>query len=306
MEINFTEQQKNDFIECWGDDFYLKALNDIGIYSQKWKLSGFTFFEYYSINAIFFCKSEIYGDCVLKLGGSYQDIEFIGEYNVLREYNGKRYVKVYECDIDIKNRRKAMLIERCIPGTMLSEEPSLVKRLAVFSTLYNGLHIEPVNLDTYRSYTKRIRDSMDGCANSTLDLKGLDMHMKNAANIYFQLCKEYSQQMLLHIDIFGNNIVSAGSGYKLIDPKGVTGDPIFETGQFIFAECCENSLQPENAEIIFNYLEESLSIPSEVLRQCFYIETVRFVCDEDVLESGASEWDVERVNFAYDFLGKNC
>jgi len=66
----------------------------------------FTGYKYhYFDNAIFFCKSEIYGDCVLKIGGNNQDKEFISEFNVLHEYNGnRRYIKIYESDIDIEKR----------------------------------------------------------------------------------------------------------------------------------------------------------------------------------------------------------
>ncbi|MCL2287150.1 MAG: hypothetical protein FWC32_12410 [Firmicutes bacterium] len=299
MDFKLTNTQINNFVECWGNKFYQKVLDDIKTYSEKWKLTDITFHEYYSINAIFFCKSKIYGDCVLKLGGNDQDTEFVGEYNVLREYDGRKYVKVYECDIHIASRKKAMLIERCIPGIMLSKEPSLEKRLEVFSRLYSGLHIKPGNPEIYPSYTKWICDTAKKCTNTTRDLKGLDAHMKNAEKIYLEICEKYNRQMLLHIDIFGANIVSVNDGYKLIDPKGVTGDPIFETGQFIFAECCEDSLQPENAEIMFNYLEKSIGIPNEILRQCFYIETIRFLCYEGVIPDGVSDWDVERANFAY-------
>ena len=50
----------------------------------------------------------------------------------------------------------------------------------------------------------------------------------------FELLKTYDKNMLLHIDIYGANIVSGGNGgYKLIDPKGVIGDPVFETVRFI-------------------------------------------------------------------------
>lgn len=304
MSYKFTEKQKADVIENWGNEIYAKILNDVDIYSEKWALHSIEFFEYYSINAIFFCKSELHGDCVLKIGGSHQDKEFVGEYNVLREYDGRGYVKVFECDIDIPARKKAMLIERCIPGKMLSDEPSLEKRLAVFSELYKGLHIEPANPGIYASYIQWIRDTAEECAHSTHDLKGLGAHIQRAKEIYLEMCKEYNKQMLLHIDIFGANIVSVDGGYKIIDPKGVVGDPIFETGQFIFAECCEDGLQPENAEIIFEYLEKSLNIPDKILRQCFYIETVRFICDEGAARYGASQWDADMANFAGGVMNK--
>ena len=298
----FTETQTNRIIRNWGEKIYSRILQGIEIYSEKWKLSDFEFVEHFSINAIFFCKSEIYGDCVLKIGSDEQDYEFIAEYNVLREYNGWRYVKVYEADINIKAGKKAMLIERAIPGKMLRDEP-FEKRLAVFSELYNGLHIKTETPEIYDYFTDWIDRALKYCENSREDLKEIDGYMRKARNIYSELCKIYDKNMLLHIDMYGANIVSGSNGgYKIIDPKGVVGDPIFETGQYIFSECCEDKIEPEKIEIIFDYLEKSLNIPQNILRKCFYIETVRFI-SYYASRYGASGWDVERVKFAANILG---
>ena len=296
MSYNFTETQRDRIVKYWGREIYLKILRDIEIYSKKWRLFDLVFHEYFSINAIFFCKSEIYGDCVLKIGSDEQDELFPREYNTLREYDGRRFVKVYESDIDIKSRKKAMLIERVIPGKMLTEEP-LEKRIAVFSDLFNGLHIVPKNPEIYDTYEKLICDAAEECKESCQDLKGLNEHMQKAKEIYFEICEKYNKKMLLHIDIYGDNILSDSDGYRIIDPKGVIGDPVFETGQFLFAELCENDLHPENAKIIFDYFEENLNIDGKILRQCFYIETVRFV-SYYATRYGAKQHDVDRVNFA--------
>ena len=294
MNYEFTETQTDRIIKNWGQEIYLKILRDIEIYSKKWKLFDLVFHEYFSINAIFFCKSEIYGDCVLKIGSNEQDELFFREYNMLREYNGRRFVKAYESDIDIEERKKAMLIERCIPGKRLTEEKSLEKRLAVFTELYNGLHIEPKNPGIYESYVKQVRD---------MEAEVLNAYIQKAKDLCFEIIKTYGKEMLLHIDIYGDNIVSDNEGYRIIDPKGIIGDPIFETGQYIFAECCENSIQPENIEIMFNYLEKSINIPDNILRQCFYIETIKWI-GYYASRYGASEWDIERIKFADNVLNK--
>jgi len=298
MSYNFTEAQKNKIIERWGQDFYLKILGDIETYSERWNLSDIEFIEHYSVNFIFFCKSKLYGDCVLKMGGNFQDKEFLGEYNTLREYNGKRYVKVYEGDVNIEKRIKVMLIERCIPGKTLSEEKSLEERLSVFSELFNGLHIEPKNPEIYESYVDWVCKTAEKSESSKKDLQGLNAYIQKAKNICLEVCEKYNKKALLHIDIYGDNIVSDNTGYRLIDPKGIIGDPIFETGQFIFAECCENEIQPEKIGTVFNYLKKSLNIPDKILRQCFYIEIVRFICHEYALENGADQEDIKKLEFA--------
>lgn len=299
MNYELTETQRNKIVKNWGNDFYLKILQNIEIYSGKWKLSDFTFIEHYSANAIFFCRSEIYGDCVLKIGVKGQD--FKAEYQVLREYNGWRYVKVYVSDIDIEAGKKAMLLERVIPAQTLAHEQSFERRLAVFSELFNGLHIEPQNPEIYETYEKWICDAVQNCEKSQKDLRGVLEYIQRAKDIFYEICKDYNKKMLLHIDIYGKNIVGGNGKYKIIDPKGVIGDPIFDTGQFLFNECCEDSIEPERATIIFPYLEKNLNMPQKILRQCFYIETVRWICDFAPMY-GANDFDIERIKFAEDVM----
>ena len=66
MNYEFNENQIERIVNNWGQEIYIKILHDIEIYSEKWKLYDLEFLEYFSNNAIFFCKSEIYNDCVLK------------------------------------------------------------------------------------------------------------------------------------------------------------------------------------------------------------------------------------------------
>jgi streptomycin 6-kinase len=302
MSYEFTEKQKNDIIENWGQDSYSKILRDIEIYSKKWKLWDFQFLEHYSINAIFFCKSNRHGNCVLKLGLNSQDAEFAGEYNILREYSGKKYVRVFEHNINLEKREKAMLIERCIPGKMLSEEESFEKRAAVFAELFSGLHVKPKNPRIYESYESWVCNTADYAAEN-IYLRKLNPYMQKAKALCLEIIKTYNRKMLLHIDIFADNIVSSNGGYKIIDPKGFTGDPIFDTGQFIFNECCENGIEPQKIESAFAILEKSLNIPDKILRQCFYIETIRFICHE-LSDGEPDDWDIEVAKFAYAVLNK--
>jgi len=302
--MNFTDEQKNNIIEGWGQDIYARVLNNLEIYAKKWGLSDFEFVEHYSINIIFFCKSEMHGNCVLKIGSDWQDYEFAAEYNVLREYNGGRYAKVYDADIDLKARKKVMLIERVIPGEIMDAQ-TFEKRLEIFTELFNGLHIAPENPDIYESYESWILRAVEECEKSEKDLRGFDGYMQKARDIYLGLREKYNGQMLLHIDLYGGNVVSCGDGkYKIIDPKGVIGDPVFDTAQYIFNECCEDKIEPENIEIMFNYLENSVNIPRDILRKCFYIETVRFI-SYYAARYGADDWDIERVKFADKVLNED-
>ena len=193
MSYRFTETQKNKIIEKQGNDFYLQVLQALEICLEKWQLSELSFYEYYSVSSIFFCKSETYGDCVLKI---YDDDEIEVEYNALCEYNGGYYIKAFEYEKSRDTTWGAMLIERAVPGKRLKEEPSLEKRLAVFSELFSGGHIEAKKPEIYRYYSDWFHDSMSGIINKREereDSEELYVHVLKAKVIV-----EISMDAILH------------------------------------------------------------------------------------------------------------
>jgi len=297
MEYNLTETQKDRIIENWGNGFYEKVLENFDLYSKKWKLIDFEFYYDYGWHHVtFFCKSEIYGDCVLKI---YDDDELVCEYNALLECNahGKCYVKPFGYEPG-DHSNGAMLIERVFPGEPLSDETSFEKRLAVFSELFNEMHIEPKNPDIYHSYTKWVMDNgRFGEDVSKRENKELYPHALKAKEIYIEMTHVYNKKSLLHGNYNPYNIISFGEGkYKFVNPAGVVGDPVFDAAAFIFGECCwyrRGIAEREKAETIIGYLEKSLNIPNKILRQAFYITAVRDSCG-----------DIDRIKFAESVLNK--
>jgi AraC-like DNA-binding protein len=294
MEYNLTEQQKERITKYYGNSFYSKMLENFDLYLEKWKLVDFEFIEdfdgsYHHIK--FFCKSELYGDCVLKI---YDDDEILVEYSALLEYNGcgDHCVKALGYEPSDK-MQGAILTQRVFPGkSLMTEEPSLEKRLEIYSGLFSGMHIETKNPDIYYSYTHWVNtigmpdELLFGDREAELkdfeNLKELQPelypHALKAKEIYLNLLCVYDKKLLLHGRLDSYNIKSCGNGkYKVANPVGVVGDPVFEAGSFIFWECFkwhEITMEPEKAETIIGYLEKRLNIPDKILRQVFYIATV--------------------------------
>ena len=276
----FTKTQRETILKKWGQEVYIRILNEIEIYTDKWKLSDMHFNDSYSMNAIFFCNSETYGECVLKIGSNFQDKEFVWEYNILREYKGRRFIKVYESEIDISNRKKVMLIERVNPGTQLESEKSLDKRLSVFSELFNGLHIEPEDPLKYKKYIDGVNDCVD-MISKNIDHKELYSHMLKAKDIFLSLSAAYQKEVLLHGDLQFHNILLKGNGkYIISDPQGRIGAYIFDIPRYILIEYYNMSKDKRFDKInyIITYLEKSLNVPGTIIKQCFYIETTKFEC----------------------------
>lgn len=293
----FTETKIARIIENWGQAVYSKILHEIGLYSEKWRLSDLSFCEHYSMNAIFFCKSEQYGACVLKIGCGFQDAEYISEYNVLREYGGRRFIKIFESDISAGKR--VMLLERIFPGTVLKLETSLPKRLAAFSGLFNGMHIKPENAALYTRFTDKV-SSFTAYAGTREDCKDLHSHMARAKELCASISVLYPEEMLLHGDMhFGNILKRVDGSYAAIDPQGLVGPSVFDIPRYILVEyynSMELSVDDRFDKInrIIEYFEGSLSVPDEVIRQCFYVETVTFEC----WSASVGKYNVDNVMFA--------
>ena len=68
--------------------------------------------------------------------------------------------------------------------------------------------------------------------------------------------------------------------YKLIDPKGVIGDPVFDISRFVLNEFEEeiNSELYVKINHIICELERILKISNNILKQCLYIETIMAMC----------------------------
>lgn len=256
-------------------DFYEKVLRNIQTYAGKWKLSSFHLIKSSSIKHVFSCISESLGNVVLIIANP-SSREFTTELSTLREYNGRRFCKVFEYDIE-----NGVILEECIkPGNTLREEISLDKRLLLFSEIYKDLHITPSDAEIYPTYTgwvNRITEYMS----KRDDCKELYLHMKRARDICILVSSKYSQKLLLHGDLHHDNILLGNEGeYRIIDPKGVIGDPVFDIARFILNEFSSEINMESFEKIIYiiSKFEEKLNIPSSVLRQCLYVETAMAMC----------------------------
>lgn len=284
----FDPQEMDSITNHFGQDFYGKVLEDLDTYSVKWALDSFQVIPSYSVNLVVRCRSHAYGDVVLKIG---RDRSVFTEFHALSEYDGRRFCKVLEADLE-----RGVILEECVrPGTSLRNAGTLEERLSVFCSLYKGLHIKPANPEYYPSYmnwVSRITEYMS----RREDCKELYLHMKKAKEIGLALSSSYSQKMLLHGDFHHDNILLGHDGnYRIIDPKGVIGDPMFDIPRFLLNEF-EEKITPElhiKIKKAFSHLERSLQIPQEAIAQCLYVETAMGMCW--CVEAGAGPDDFAKL-----------
>ena len=259
---------KEKIIEHFGAEFYNKVLNDLEKYSNLWSLSEFEHIDYYSVNCNFKCVSAKYGLCVLKIGKPSNVTQT--EYQILQEYKGGgKFCEVYEADI----ANGVLLIERITPGIQLRDELNFDKRLDVFCDLFHGLHIEPVNktiYPTYMEWVSKITEYMKNCGKH----EELCEKMIRAEQICRSLFEKYRGEMLLHGDLHHENILlGEDNRYRIIDPKGVIGDSVFDIPRFIL-----NEFEYDTYVKVTKTLSEKLNISEYDIRRLVYMELCMAFC----------------------------
>jgi streptomycin 6-kinase len=282
---------KEKIITHFGMEFYSKILNDLDKHTVLWDLSELEQIDYYSVNCIFKCVSNKHGLCVLKIGNNPQEVK--NEYNILSEYSGTQFCRVYEADI----ANSVLLIELIMPGTQLRAETSLDKRLDIFHRLSQGLHKKPAlkeNYPTYIGWVSQITEYM----RNRKDHKMLYEKMAHAEQVCRVLCDKYHGEMLLHGDLHHDNILLDGdNNYRIIDPKGVIGDVVFDIPRFIlneFDDVIDDGFQKKYMHIT-KMLSKKFIIPEYDIRKLTYVEMCMGNCWN--VEDG-EEPDIDCVLFA--------
>ncbi|MCL2884683.1 MAG: aminoglycoside phosphotransferase family protein [Oscillospiraceae bacterium] len=265
---------KEKIIRHFGAAFYEKMLKDLKKYMEVWRLSNLEQIDFYSVNCLFKCFSDTYGPCVLKIGNPSKETQT--EADFLREYAGTRFCHLYEAAI----ADGVLLLEHITPGIPLRAEPDLGKRLDVFCAVSRGLHkklADKALYPTYMGWVSRITNYMQ----SRKDYKILYEKMTRAEQLCRSLCEAYPGEMLLHGDLYHDNILlGKNNGYRIIDPKGIVGDVVFDIPRFIlneFPAALNNDFDKKFAHII-RTLSRSFHIPERDIRRLTYVEMCMAHC----------------------------
>jgi len=216
----------------------------------------------------------MYGDVVLKQHST--GYAAAAEAKALREYgNCHKFCKLYEYDTE----NHTLLLERMIPGTPLKHEAASEKRLDVFLSLYKDLHKKPENPSKFPTYVQWVQNA-SAYLQGKPDHKNIYEYMLKASDICSELVARYPVQFLLHGDFhFDNILLDKGGDYKIIDPKGVLGHPLFDLPRYLLNEywlmCRTTNDAAEHLKImshIINYFASTLSIPQDDIRKSYYVE----------------------------------
>jgi streptomycin 6-kinase len=231
---------------------------------QRWGLvahpTNFTLSYNYVAPATLADGTEI----VLKVGVPNRELRT--EIAALRIYDGRGCVRLLVADPDAG----ILLLERLSPGEMLTivtddDEATRLAALAM-QTLWRPLpavHNFPSVAEWAGGLTK-LREEFGG-GTEPYDQKLVE----TAESLFIDLLTSSSEPVLLHGDLHHYNILSAGDGWKAIDPKGVAGEPAYEVGALLrnpFTIFAEPDLKRITARRL-DILAETLDMDRERLRQ---------------------------------------
>lgn len=158
--------------------------------------------------------------------------EFPSQPEALRHFDGHGMVQLLAYD----ERDAAMLLERLHPGTSLraveDDEAAISAAADVMRKIWRPLpqshYPFPTVCDWGRAF-ERLRKRYDG-GTGPFPAAIFD----RAEKLYTDLCASMAEPVLLHGDLHHDNILSAErEPWLAVDPKGVIGEPVFETGALL-------------------------------------------------------------------------
>jgi streptomycin 6-kinase len=128
-------------------------------------------------------------------------------------FSGRGGVRVLAVD----RERGALLLERALPGTSLAGIPEQ-QAAAAFASVARALWRPPSDEQRFPTVAEWGRSLAAG---------------SHAAGVFAELCDSMDDVAVLHGDLHHFNVLRSGDGWVAIDPKGVVGEPAYETGALL-------------------------------------------------------------------------
>jgi streptomycin 6-kinase len=168
---------------------------------------------------------------VLKLSFP-EDPEFATEARALRLFDGRGIARLLELDPE----RGAMLLERLEPGVPLDALEDDEEAMSVAADVLRRLwrpapanHPFPLVSDLARGLVRLRRHFGGGTGPLPAAL------VEEAEALFAELIASQAEPVLLHGDLHHGNILAARRRpWLAIDPKGVVGEPAYDTGALLY------------------------------------------------------------------------
>lgn len=167
-------------------------------------------------------------EIVLKAGVLNRELST--EIAALRLYDGRGCVRLLNADPDAG----ILLLERLHPGEMLTivTDDDEATRIAaqVMQVMWRPLPVVQnfSSVADWAAGLSKLREQFGG-GTGPFDRKLVE----TAVSLFTDLLASSGEPVLLHGDLHHYNILSAADGWRVIDPKGVAGEPAYEVGALL-------------------------------------------------------------------------
>jgi len=296
--IDFPIEAKENIIRTQGSNGQI-FLDNLPIkfakYVEKWKLTECKFLTH-STNLIYACKSDLYGDVIIKAGVP-EDKRLMTEISAVKLYSKKSHTcKLYDYSL----ADGFLMLEKLIPGNTLKEViPNPIKREDIFLDIFKNYHLPCDDNTIFPTYISLI-EKFDNLVSDHNFAKFKDIKKK----LYYEINNDYSRKYLLHGDLHFSNILSHGDTFKVIDPHGIIGDPIFDISRFLANELSDSMREkrPFNHNIVL-HISKSLDVPVSILYGILFIDVAHHAGYHlgNPITKDRYEFNLSRCEIAYNF-----
>ncbi|GLV55732.1 hydroxyurea phosphotransferase [Dictyobacter sp. S3.2.2.5] len=158
--------------------------------------------------------------------------EFPIQPEALRHFGGQGAVKMLAYD----EANEVMLMERLAPGTSLrvveNDEAVITAATEVMRKLWRPLPEQHYPFPTIIDWGKSFAELRQQYNGGTGPIPAADFD--RAEKLYAELSASMGEQVLLHGDLHHDNILlDEYEGWLAVDPKGVIGERVYETGSIL-------------------------------------------------------------------------
>ena len=255
-------------------DAWLKRLPDIiDELSDNWHLSRIIPQTTSNYNYTAFCIARNSLKVFLKIG--YPESEIRTEIAALQDFDCDCVIKPLAVDTE----KNAILLPRLIPGTSLHNLDNEEKQNIIAASLISDLKNPQKTEYDYPALTKWFCVISDFLKNNNLSIPR--KHLLAAWEIFLELEKEEFTPALLHGDLHHYNILKHEDKRMIIDPKGVTGNPLYETACFMYNPSPQFLKYRNLNKIIQKRLamfSEILGFPVDQMAAMAYCQSVLSAC----------------------------
>ena len=181
-------------------------------------------------------------------------VEFAQQSVALRLFGGHGITRLLECD----DENDVMLLERLLPGTTLRgiKDDELATSIAasVMKQLWRPVpadHPFPTTSDWGKGFKHLRQYFHGGCGPFPCKL------LEEAETLFSELSASMAVQVLLHGDLHHDNILAAQRApWLAIDPKGLVGEPAYETGSWLRNWLPDLLQQPQPERILARRIDQ--------------------------------------------------